>query len=102
MAQITFVTKNKEEKVLEGTSGSLMKLATQNGVKGIEGECGGVCSCATCHVHVPEEHQAKTGEASEIENDLLELSDNVQDNSRLCCQLQITEDLDGLVVHVAN
>ncbi|WP_066627192.1 2Fe-2S iron-sulfur cluster-binding protein [Labilibacter marinus] len=102
MAKITFVTRDNEHITLEASSGSLMKLATQNGIKGIEGECGGVCSCATCHVHVPEEHSAKTGEASEIEKDLLELSDNVQDNSRLCCQVQITEELDGLVVHVAN
>ena len=102
MAKITFITRDNESITVEGTSGSLMKLATHNGVKGIEGECGGVCSCATCHVHVPEEHRAKTGPAGEIEHDLLELSDNVQENSRLCCQIQITEELDGLVLHVAN
>jgi len=102
MAKITFITTEKEEITLEGTSGNLMQLAVDNNVPGIDGDCGGVCSCATCHVHVAAEHTEKTGEASEIETDMLELDDNANEYSRLCCQIEISENLDGLVVQVAE
>ena len=52
MAKITFITSANETITLEGTEGSVMALAVENGVRGIDGVCGGVCSCATCHVHV--------------------------------------------------
>lgn len=102
MAKITFITSDKESIILEATSGSVMSLAVDNGVKGIDGDCGGVCSCATCHVHVLPEHVSKTGEASEIETDMLELSDNTNEYSRLCCQIEVSEKLDGLVLQVAK
>lgn len=102
MAKITFITSDNERIELEATSGSVMQLAVDNGVQGIDGDCGGVCSCATCHVHVLPEHVAKTGEASEIENDMLELDDNVSEYSRLCCQLEVSEALDGVVLQVAK
>lgn len=102
MAKITFLTSDNKTITLEGTSGSVMALAVNNGVKGIDGDCGGVCSCATCHVHVLPEFVSKTGEASEIESDMLELDDNADEFSRLCCQLQITEALDGVVLRVAK
>jgi 2Fe-2S ferredoxin len=102
MAKITFIDSDDQSITVEGTSGNVMALAVENNIKGIDGDCGGVCSCATCHVHVAPEHVAKTGEASEIETDMLELDDNVNDYSRLCCQLEITEELDGVVLHVAK
>ncbi|AWG22740.1 2Fe-2S ferredoxin [Flavobacterium faecale] len=102
MAKITFITSDNETITLEGTSGSVMALAVDNGIKGIDGDCGGVCSCATCHVHVLPEHVAKTGEASEIETDMLELDDDADKFSRLCCQLEISEALDGVVLRVAK
>ncbi len=102
MAKITFITTEKEEITLEASTGSVMQLAVDNNVPGIDGDCGGVCSCATCHVHVAPEHTAKTGEASEIETDMLELDDNANEYSRLCCQLEISEALDGLVLQVAE
>lgn len=102
MAKITFITTDKETITLNGTSGSVMQLAVDNNVPGIDGDCGGVCSCATCHVHVLEEHVAKTGEASEIESDMLELDDNANEFSRLCCQLEISDALDGVVLQVAE
>ncbi|MCW2119938.1 2Fe-2S iron-sulfur cluster-binding protein [Flavobacterium sp. 7A] len=102
MAKITFITTDNETITLEGTSGSVMALAVDNGIKGIDGDCGGVCSCATCHVHVLPEYVAKTGEASEIETDMLELDDNANEFSRLCCQLEISEALDGVVLRVAK
>lgn len=102
MAKITFITSNNETITLEGTSGSVMALAVDNGIRGIDGDCGGVCSCATCHVHVDPEDLAKTGLASEIEKDMLELDDNADEFSRLCCQLEINDSLDGIVLQVAK
>lgn len=102
MAKITFITADNETIELEGESGSLMSLATENWVSGIDGNCGGVCSCATCHVYVSPEHISKTGEAGEIEKDMLELDENANEYSRLCCQIEISEKLDGLIVKVAN
>jgi len=102
MAKITFITKEGESTTVEGTSGSVMELAVQNNIPGIDGDCGGVCSCATCHVHVAEQFTAQTGEASEIEQDMLELDDNVNDFSRLSCQITISEELDGLILQVAK
>ncbi len=102
MAKITFITTDDKTITLEGTSGSVMQLAVDNGVPGIDGDCGGVCSCATCHVHVAPEHVGKTGEASEIEEDMLDLNDYSNERSRLCCQLEISDALDGLVLQVAE
>ena len=102
MAKITFITRDNQTIVTEASSGNIMELAVNNNVQGIEGECGGVCSCATCHVHVDPEYFSKTGEAGEIEADMLELDDNVSEYSRLGCQIEVTEELDGIVLKVAN
>ena len=102
MAKITFITSDNETHIVEGDSGSVMELAVKNGIKGIDGDCGGVCSCATCHVHVSPEDMPKTGEASEIEKDMLELDDNADAYSRLGCQLAISDILDGIVLRVAK
>lgn len=102
MAKITFITQEDETIVLEGTSGSVMELAVEHNVKGIDGNCGGVISCATCHVHVREEDVVKTGTASEIETDMLELDDNADEFSRLCCQIDVSDAIDGVVLKVAN
>ncbi|MFY0607628.1 MAG: 2Fe-2S iron-sulfur cluster binding domain-containing protein [Cyclobacteriaceae bacterium] len=102
MAKITFITNSGEESVLEASSGNLMELAVNNNIQGIEGECGGVCSCATCHVHVSPDYFDKTGAPGDIEADMLELDDNVTEYSRLGCQVEINEDMDGMILHVAN
>lgn len=102
MAKITFLTSDGQTIELEGQSGSLMQLAVQNNVPGIDGDCGGVCSCATCHVHVDPAFFEKTGGTSDIEQDMLEFEDNSNEYSRLSCQIQITEALDGIVLKVAK
>lgn len=102
MAKITFITKNNESITVEATEGSVMELAVKNNIKGIDGDCGGVCSCATCHVHVAPDDFSKTGAPSEIEKDMLELDDKVTEFSRLCCQLAISESLDGITLNVAK
>ena len=102
MAQITFQTRDGQTYVLEGTSGSVMELARDNNVQGINADCGGVCSCATCHVHVPPEYFEKLPEAEEIEKDMLEFEENVSEYSRLSCQIQISDVLNGVTLKVAN
>lgn len=102
MAKITFITKDGEIIIAEGHSGSVMELAKEHSVDGIDGDCGGVCSCATCHVHVSPEFFEKTGGPGEIEQDMLELDDNVSAYSRLSCQIEVREELDGLVLRVAR
>ncbi|MCL7762500.1 2Fe-2S iron-sulfur cluster-binding protein [Polaribacter sp. Z014] len=102
MAKITFITSDNESITVEGTSGSVMELAVNNNIKGIDGDCGGVCSCATCHVHVEPEFVSKTGQAEEMENDMLEFDDLTNEYSRLSCQIQVSEALDGVVFKVAK
>ncbi|MDW7691226.1 2Fe-2S iron-sulfur cluster-binding protein [Flammeovirgaceae bacterium SG7u.111] len=102
MAKITFITSNNKTIETEATSGSVMEVAVKNKVKGIDGDCGGVCSCATCHVHVKEEFWNAVGEPSELEADMLEFDDNVSEYSRLACQLKVDEVPDGLILKVAK
>ena len=102
MAKITFITKDNETIIAEAKKGSIMELAIKNKVQGIDGNCGGVCSCATCHVHVQPEDWEKTGAPSTLESDMLEFDENVNEYSRLSCQIQISKDLDGIVLRVAN
>ncbi len=102
MAKITFITQSDESVTVEAHSGNIMELAVNNNIQGIEGECGGVCSCATCHVHVAPDYFTKTGTAGAIEADMLELDDNVSEHSRLGCQIEVSEELDGMILHVAN
>lgn len=81
---------------------SIMELAKKHDVEGIDGDCGGVCSCATCHVHLSSEDFKKLGEPSEIEKDMLELDDNYSEHSRLGCQIEVIEAMYRMVLHVAN
>ncbi|MCW2918634.1 MAG: ferredoxin [Actinomycetia bacterium] len=79
---------------------SVMDGSVRNNLLGIVAECGGSCSCATCHVYVSEGSQALFDEASDEERELLEFTEGVQPNSRLSCQLIITDDCDGVRVTV--
>ncbi len=102
--KITFVQANGAEKTIsDGVVGeSLMELAKANGVEGILGDCGGGCACATCHVYVAPEWQAKVGKPDDIEDMTLDMvSDIRKPGSRLCCQISVAQDLDGLRVEVA-
>lgn len=102
MAKITFITSNNETISAEASTGSVMELAVQNKVSGIDGDCGGVCSCATCHVHVAPEDWERVGAPSELESDMLEFDDNVSEFSRLCCQINVSDAIDGVVLKVAK
>jgi len=102
MPEAVFVSCDGTEKAVNAMVGeSLMIAATQNGVSGIVAECGGNCSCATCHVWVREDFLALVGEPGDAEEDLLDLAvTERRAGSRLSCQIVVTEDLDGLFVDV--
>ncbi len=101
MAKVTFITEDGDHVIAEDADGSLMQVARDHDIEGIDGACGGVCSCATCHVKVKAEWLAKVGKATEEEQDLLDLEDDTDERSRLSCQIEITDELDGLIVEVA-
>jgi ferredoxin, 2Fe-2S len=99
MAKITYIDAAGGARTVDGEIGStVMETAIKNGVPGIEAECGGACACSTCHVYVDEAWREKTGEPSPMEEDMLDFAFEVKPNSRLSCQIKVTEALDGLVV----
>lgn len=82
--------------------GNLMTVATDNLIPGIDAECGGSCSCATCYVYINDTKQLQLlGEKSDVENMLLDCLETKRENSRLACQVSLTDKQDGLVVHIA-
>ena len=102
MARITYTTPDGDEVVVDESTGTLMTAAVQNQVKGIDGDCGGVCSCATCHVHIDPAWIERVGPPNESEAAMLELDDHVTPASRLGCQVSIRPELDGLKVRVVG
>ncbi|HEY6130702.1 MAG TPA: 2Fe-2S iron-sulfur cluster-binding protein [Halioglobus sp.] len=101
MAKVTYINFNGAERVVDLSPGlSVMQGALNNDVRGIIGDCGGCCSCATCHVYVDPAWVDKVGEKGEVEEGLLEEVMDGQPNSRLSCQIKVTEELDGLVVRL--
>ncbi|GIX30558.1 MAG: (2Fe-2S) ferredoxin [Porticoccaceae bacterium] len=79
---------------------TVMQGAVDNMVEGILGDCGGCCSCATCHVYVDEAWVDKVGKPDDVERDMLEFVINPKETSRLSCQIVVSDELDGLVVHL--
>lgn len=103
MTEITFIELDGSKKVVKAEAGlTLMEVAVRNNVQGIAADCGGQCSCATCHVHVDVAFFDKVGSPQDDEEDMLDFSDDRQPTSRLGCQVKITEELDGLIVNVAK
>ncbi|MCB1507750.1 MAG: 2Fe-2S iron-sulfur cluster binding domain-containing protein [Hyphomicrobiaceae bacterium] len=99
MVKITFIEFDGATQTVEAKIGqTVMEAAIHNGVQGIEASCGGACACATCHVYVDPAWRDKTGEPSAMEEDMLDHAYDVRDESRLSCQIRVTEALDGLVV----
>ena len=101
MPQVTYVEANGTEHAVDVPVGtSLMRGATDNLVPGIEGDCGGLCACATCHVYVPLQWAKRCGEPEELEVNILDFAFDVKPESRLACQIHVTSELDGLVVRM--
>jgi 2Fe-2S ferredoxin len=99
MPKITFVDSLGESRTVEAEVGStVMESAIRNAIPEITAECGGGCACATCHVYVEEAWVSLTGTASDQEEDMLDFAYKVQPNSRLSCQIKVTEEMDGMIV----
>ena len=99
MPQVTFIEFDGTQRTVDADAGqTVMQAALDNGVEGILAECGGCCSCATCHCYVDEAWVNKVGPAGEDEKEMLEGVLEPRDSSRLSCQITLTDDLDGLVV----
>jgi len=101
MPTVTYIEHDGTEHEVEVPVGlSVMRGAVDNNIPGIDADCGGECACATCHVYVQEPWLPKTGERSEQEKSMLSFAATAQPNSRLSCQIQVSEALDGLVVRM--
>ncbi len=96
-------TDGTEVRITDAQPGeSLMEAARRVGVDGIVAECGGACSCATCHVYIGEDWFAKVGPPDDVEEEMLDMVDHIRrPTSRLSCQIRLNEGLSGIVAEVA-
>lgn len=101
MVNVVYIDSDGEQTELQVQEGwTLMQAAVSEGVDGIEAECGGSCCCATCHVYVDDSYMDKLDPPSEQENGMLaETVAERRPNSRLACQIKVSPELEGLVVH---
>ncbi len=99
MPKIIFIDHAGTRRDVETKAGaSVMEAAVQNMIPGIDADCGGACACATCHVYVGEAHLSKLKAKDDMEDSMLDFADGVQDNSRLSCQILMTEELSGIEI----
>ncbi|MEO0721759.1 MAG: 2Fe-2S iron-sulfur cluster-binding protein [Pseudomonadota bacterium] len=99
MAKITYIDHSGEARCVEAKNGeTVMETAIKNSVPGIDADCGGACACATCHVYVDEAFMDKVGQPEDMEQSMLDFAENVKPNSRLSCQITVSDSLDGLSV----
>ena len=99
MAKITYIEHNGTNHTVDVQNGlTVMEGAVQNNIPGIDADCGGSMACATCHVYVKEDWFDKSNEKNEGEDDMLDQAYEPKKNSRLSCQIIVSDDLDGLVV----
>lgn len=101
MAKITFIAHDGTQTPLEIVAGeSLLMAALNNQVKGIDGDCGGQCGCATCHVFIDAPWAAKIPAPQANEDEMLNFTAERQPTSRLACQIHVTDALDGMAVRM--
>lgn len=101
MAKITYIEFDGTSHVVDVAAGmSVMDGAISNNIPGIEAECGGACSCATCHVYVDPAWVEATGSAQPVEAGMIESAMDLQETSRLSCQIEVSDELDGLIVRL--
>lgn len=102
MPKITYIQYDGKEHIIEVSTGmTVMEGARDNGVPGIAADCGGACACSTCHVYVAEDWVSRLTPAEPGEADMLDFAWSPDPaRSRLTCQIRVTPDLDGLVVHL--
>ena len=101
MPKITYIEHNGKSHTVEVAKDlSVMEGAIQNTIPGIDADCGGACACATCHVYIDANWIDKTGTAEQMEQDMLDFAFDVTDQSRLSCQIKVSDNLDGIVVNL--
>jgi 2Fe-2S ferredoxin len=99
MPKITYIDHNDNSKTIEVENGlTVMEGAIQNNIPGIDADCGGSMACATCHVYVEESWLNKLSKAEDSEQDMIDMAYKPEKNSRLSCQIVVSEEIDGLVV----
>ena len=101
MAKIKYIEHSGKEHVVEVKSGmTVMEGAVKNLIPGIDADCGGACACATCHVYVDGAWASKIEPMQEMEKTMLDFAEGVEANSRLSCQIKVTDALDGFTVRM--
>ena len=99
MPKINFVDSDGTNREVETKNGtSVMEAAVQNMIPGIDADCGGACACATCHVYVSNDWMRKLKAKDDMEDSMLDFAEDVQENSRLSCQILMNDQLDGITV----
>ena len=102
MAIIKFIEHSGTEHEIDISNGlTIMEGATKNKVPGIDADCGGACACATCHVYIDEKWTNKLKNMDDDEESMLDQAFDVKNNSRLSCQIDLSEELDGLEIEIA-
>ena len=103
MPKVIYITTDETRHEVEVETGySIMEGAINNNIDGIVAECGGACACATCHSYVDTAWTDKIPAMDDMEDSMLDAAFERKDNSRLTCQIEMTDDLDGIVIHVAD
>ena len=103
MTKITYIEQNGNLKTIEVQNGlTVMEGAVQNDIPGIDADCGGGMACATCHVYVNEDWFQKLPQKDDGEEDMLDMAFEPKKNSRLSCQIIVSDELDGLVVNIPS
>lgn len=101
MTKVIFVQPDGSQKEVDAENGAtLMETAVRNDIVGVIGECGGACTCATCHVYVGADWTERVGPPSMMEEDMLDFAYDIRPSSRLSCQVKISDEFDGLTVEV--
>jgi ferredoxin, 2Fe-2S len=99
MTTLIFVAQDGSRREVEADNGAtVMEVAIKHAIPGIDAECGGACACATCHVYIDEAWLAALPKAAPMEEDMLDFASDVRGNSRLSCQIKVSEALNGLIV----
>ncbi|MDX1508139.1 MAG: 2Fe-2S iron-sulfur cluster-binding protein [Woeseiaceae bacterium] len=103
MPKVIYITPDETRHEVDVESGySIMEGAINNNIEGIVAECGGACACATCHSYVDEAWLDKIPPMDDMEDSMLDAAFERKDNSRLTCQIEMNDALDGIVIHVAD
>ena len=103
MPKVVYITGDGERHEFEVENGySVMEGAINNNIDGIVAECGGACACATCHAYIDDAWFGKLAEMDDMEDSMLDAAYERKDNSRLTCQIEMSDELDGLIVHIAD